>query len=194
MGVDHSEALIKAARRHNSGPKVEFAAASIAEFESGSNFDLVFMVGVLHHLDQRPVVMARIRQLLRPGGYLAVNEPQPSNRLVSFARRIRASLDGSYSDDQDEISPGEMHRLFSAAGFNEIQITPQGLFSTPFAEVPMRPDFLAGPAARLACIADSSMESRFAGIIRPLSWNLSAIGRRPQVVDPNNQKMAGRET
>jgi SAM-dependent methyltransferase len=185
-GVDHSTELIKVARERNSGPGVTFTSTSISDFDDGSDFDLAFMVGVLHHLDNRPKIMSRIRELLRPGGFFAVNEPQPANPLVSLARKIRASVDRSYSDDQDQIAYDEIHTLFTDGGFTEIEIFPQGLFSTPFAEVPVRPDWLAVPCARAACRLDAFVDARLAGLVKSLTWNLSAVGRRPLVPRPED--------
>ncbi len=180
LGCDHSRELIRAAVAHNSGPNVEFVCTNIADLPEIERVDLVFMVGVLHHLEDRANVMARLRSLLRPGGYLAVNEPQPSNPVISTVRRIRASVDTSYSDDQDEIAFDELHRLFVSAGLIDIEIVPQGLFSTPFAEVPMRPDWLVTPIAKAACFADAALEPRLAAFLGSMTWNLSAVGRCPE--------------
>ncbi len=180
LGCDHSQELIRAAEEQNPGPNVEFVNTSIEEFADTGKFDLIFLVGVLHHLEDRPSIMRRLRGLLRPGGYLAVNEPQPSNILVSAARRMRASVDTLYSDDQDEITIDELRRLFESSDLTNVEIFPQGLFSTPFAEVPMRPHWLVVPIARAACAADIILEKRLARFLKPVAWNLIAVGRCPE--------------
>lgn len=179
-GIDHSQELINAAVLHNSGPNVDFVAIDVADFRKGPAFDLVFLVGVLHHLENRENIMAVLGDLVRPGGFLAVNEPQPSNPFVSVARRIRAVLDRSYSDDQDEIGIDELHHLLVSAGLTEIQVIPQGLLSTPFAEVPMRPDWLMTQISGAACFADGILEPRLKGFLKSMTWNLTGVGRRPE--------------
>lgn len=180
LGCDHSQELIRAAGEYNSGPDVTFLNMDIEDLADSEEFDLIFMVGVLHHLANRPSVMARLKTLLRPGGFLAVNEPQPSNFLISMARQMRASMDAMYSDDQDELEGDEIRDLFESAGLTDVEIIPQGVFSTPFAEVPMRPDWLVAPIARAACSADALFEPRLARFLKPLTWNLTAIGRCPE--------------
>ena len=180
LGCDHSGELIRAAVTHNSGPDIEFLNTRLEDLVDTGGFDLVFLVGVLHHLEDRSENMARLRRMLRPGGYLAVNEPQPSNFLISSARRIRASVDPSYSDDQDEIALDELRRLYESADLTDVVVFPQGLFSPPFAEVPMRPDWLCGPIAGAACYADAILEARFGRFLRPVTWYLSVVGRRPE--------------
>lgn len=185
-GIDHSHELITSAERLNAGPNIKFLRSGVVDFNDDSGFDLVFLIGVLHHMDGRRDIMSQLRDLVRPGGYLAVNEPQPSNPIVSGARKLRAILDSSYSDDQDEIACNELLRLFSAAELTEIEISPQGVFSTPFAEVPMRPDWLMTPIARAACLADTLVEPRLTGALRSVTWNLTAIGRRQGTVPSDN--------
>ncbi len=179
-GIDHSLELIATARRYNTGPDTEFIRTGVVDFKDASGFDLVFLIGVLHHMEDRPEIMDNLRNLVRPGGYLAVNEPQPSNPLVSGARILRTRFDESYSDDQDEIGFDELLRLFSSAGLTDIEISPQGIFSTPFAEVAMRPDWLMAPVARAACTIDRIAEPLLVGPLRFLTWNLTAVGRRPR--------------
>jgi SAM-dependent methyltransferase len=180
LGIDQSHRLVEIARAVNGAANVEFLAVGIEDLSVEGGFDLAFMVGVLHHLDDREAAVGKVVGSLRPGGYLALNEPQPANPLMTAARRFRARIDSSYSDDQDEIPGHELRRVLESAGLTEVRTKPQGLFSTPFAEVVLGPQFLTAPAARFACRVDSLLESRLPQALHSVSWNLVAMGRKPE--------------
>jgi 2-polyprenyl-3-methyl-5-hydroxy-6-metoxy-1,4-benzoquinol methylase len=176
VGIDHSRRLIEVAREKNSGHGVSFEASSIAEFDPESPFDVIFMIGVLHHLENPSVSVGAMVRWLRPGGFLVANEPQPGNPLIRVARRARARHDSCYSSEQEEISAGELRSLFRDAGLEEIEITAQGFASTPFAEIALKPYRLMAPLARSACAVDDWIEKRGSSWTRKLSWNLIACG------------------
>ncbi len=179
LGIDHSAALVDAARARHGAPHVRFVAADAMDVEVDRPADLVLMIGVLHHLEDPGAVLARARAWLRPGGFVAVNEPHPGNPLVSLLRRARKRLDGAYSDEQCEIGGRALRGLFDHAGLVDVALAPQGVLSTPFAEVILRPAALARAASVVACAADRALESIAGPLLRPLSWNLVATGRRP---------------
>lgn len=179
IGIDHSERLIEMAVRENSSEGVHFETRSVDDFDPPSSFDLIFMVGVLHHLEDAARSLETMVQWLAPGGYLVANEPQPANPLIRIARRARVRCDGSYSTEQEEISAGELHGLFERAGLEEIVIIPQGFVSTPFAEVVLKPFSVMAPLARFACAVDGLLEKRSYSWLRSLSWNLIGCGRAP---------------
>jgi SAM-dependent methyltransferase len=180
VGVDYSTELIDLARRYNAHPEAAFHVADAARFQPGERFDLVFMIGVLHHFDDIGELLMRIRAWLEPGGLLVANEPHSGNPAVRLARRIRKRIDPSYSSDQRELSAHELRSQLSRAGFEQVKIVPQGLFSTPFAEVPVDPARLTAPLVRAACAVDNLLERRLGRVIAPLSWNLIAVGRQPR--------------
>ena len=72
-----------------------------------------------------------------------------------------------------------MRGLFESAGLVDVHVTPQGVFSTPFAEVVLRPHGVADMLSRAACATDRTLEALAAPLLRPVSWNLVTIGRRP---------------
>jgi len=179
VGLDHSLELVRLAREYNGGPGIEFVAASIADFATDRRFDLIFLIGVLHHLEEMDEALVTLAGLLAPGGYLAVNEPQPANPIVSATRWLRTVMDRSYSSDQVQLGRRRLRHTFSQAGLVGVEVRPQGLFSTPFAEMPLRPSFLTTPAARLACWIDKAAEPVMGSLLLPLSWNLVVVGRDP---------------
>lgn len=178
-GMDHSAELIQAAEKYNSGPGVDFSRMDLRDIAEERTVDLVFMIGVLHHLDDPLDALVRLRRILRPGGYIAVNEPQPANPIFSTARGLRALIDRTYSDDQDEIPYSELLNMFESAGFADVAVKPQGLVSTPFAEVPMAPEWLFTRLAKIACRIDTAVEEIAGKPLRYASWNFVAVGRCP---------------
>ncbi|MFI4848106.1 MAG: class I SAM-dependent methyltransferase [Gimesia chilikensis] len=179
-GVDYSTNLIEYAREFNGGPGIQFVAQNIQEFLPGRSFDLIFAIGLLHHLDNLDATLAALVQLLKPGGWLVANEPQPANPVISFARTIRKRIDANYSSDQRELSSAELQAACSRAGLTDIRLRPQGLFSTPFAEVPLSPQWLTTPCAKLACWTDGCLEHLPAWLLNRLTWNLIIAGQKPE--------------
>ena len=51
-----------------------------AELGFGAGFDVVTLFDVLEHVDTPRPLLARVRELLRPGGWLAINEPNRDRR------------------------------------------------------------------------------------------------------------------
>ncbi|QDU07031.1 class I SAM-dependent DNA methyltransferase [Gimesia aquarii] len=179
-GVDYSENLIHYACVHNSGPEIEFVAANIKDFQPGKSFDLIFAIGLLHHFDDLDSMLKSTVQLLKPGGWFIANEPQPGNPLVSVARRIRKRIDTHYSAEQKELTARSLQDACERANLSSVQILPQGLFSTPFAEVPLSPQWLSTPFSYLACFTDKIVERLPAIALRKLTWNLIVAGQKPE--------------
>jgi 2-polyprenyl-3-methyl-5-hydroxy-6-metoxy-1,4-benzoquinol methylase len=176
LGVDHSTELIEHARSRHQDSAVEFRSMRIHDLAETDAFDVVFVIGVLHHLDDVDGALERMVAALRPGGTLAVNEPQPGNPVVRVARRVRKRVDRSYSEDQIEFTPAELREMFVRHGLREVGTRPQGFLSTPFAEVPLPLPAVTVRLARLAVAADRRIArwgtpSRFA-------WNCIATGRK----------------
>ncbi len=178
VGIDHSERLIELARRFNCHANAEFLATSIQQFEPRQQFDVIFMIGVLHHLEDCAAVLPELVQMLRPGGWLAVNEPVRGNPLIGMARRTRKRMDKDYSDDQIEMSRNEVREAFVQAGLEVVAVVPQGIISTPLAEVPLRPQVLFSPVSRVCSWVDVVAENAAGSLLWPFAWNLVAVGQR----------------
>jgi trans-aconitate methyltransferase len=177
-GIDYAQGLIDYARQHNAGPGVTFEIANIKDFDPGRRFDVIVMIGVLHHLDDMDAAMRHLATLLKPGGWIAANEPQPANPLIRAARRARTRVDAAYSDEQDQLSGARLRAVYEGAGLANVRVRPQGLLSTPFAEVVLKPQWLTQPLAKVACAADTVAETLLGPALRPLTWNLVATGQK----------------
>jgi SAM-dependent methyltransferase len=177
-GVDYSEELIKYARHFNGGAGREFVCANVRDFDSERRFDVVFMVGVLHHMPEPALVLSGLRDLLAPRGVVVVNEPQRGNPAVSALRWMRKRVDPSYSADQVEFSEPEICELFASAGL-EARCFAQGIFSTPFAETRPLPPVASLALSRVATAIDPWLERAMnGGLLRRLAWNVAVVGKR----------------
>ena len=109
-GVDYSEELIGYAQRYNAGPGREFLSANIKDFVATRRFDVILMVGVLHHMPDPAGILDQLRGLLAPEGLVVVNEPQRGNPAISALRWLRKRVDSSYSPDQVDVVVNEPQR------------------------------------------------------------------------------------
>lgn len=176
-GLDHSAALIEYACAHNDGPGTVFEVGDVAAFSPPRRYDVIFMIGVLHHLSAPVDILRHLRAFLAPGGAVVVNEPQSANALIRYARSWRKRVDAAYSADQEQYSERELRTMFEAAGYEQVEVAAQGLLSTPFAEVHTPVQVLSAPLSRFCCAIDALLERRCPELLRRLSWNLIAAGR-----------------
>ena len=179
VGIDYADKLIECAKQSNNLPGTRFETANIKSLDMHECFDAVVMIGVLHHMEDTETAMRQMVQTLKPGGWLLANEPHPGNPIVRLARRLRKRMDNDYSDEQDQLSAKQMRSIYEAAGLTDIKVVPQGLLSTPFAEVPMGPTWLTRPLARVCCTFDTAVERSLRPLLGPVSWNLAVAGRKP---------------
>lgn len=180
LGLDHSARLVHLARsRHRDLPRASFLVADVLTWEAAQPFDLIFAIGVLHHLTDIRRALAQTFRALRPGGWIVVNEPQPGNPLIRAARWMRKRTDSSYSADQVELRGDTIHQLLNAAGFVDTRAVAQGFIATPLAEVivPLGP--LGPVVSRGACASDRLLERTVGRAFPKLSWNVAVAGRRP---------------
>ncbi|MDO8592381.1 MAG: class I SAM-dependent methyltransferase [bacterium] len=101
-GVDISEAYINYARRRYNKTFKAMDARRLAF--PGQSFDIVWVNGVLHHLDDASVrqILKEIKRVLKTGGRVIIMEDTPG---VKFISKIVRSLDaGGY------IRPAEGYR------------------------------------------------------------------------------------
>jgi 2-polyprenyl-3-methyl-5-hydroxy-6-metoxy-1,4-benzoquinol methylase len=181
VGVDYSKGLIDYAKQYNSSPKAQFICANIKEYLPEEKFDVIFMIGVLHHFDDMQGILAHIFSLLKPGGVVVANEPQASNPLIQGLRTLRTKLDKSYSDDQVQLLPDNLKELYKAVGLQEIQMFGQGYFSTPFAEVVLKPTWIIHGLSISSIKLDKIIQSVSWSPVKKISWNVVGIGFKSNI-------------
>ena len=159
-GVDANPRVIEAARVRAAGhdlapPRLTFhhlPAGDPLPFEEAS-FDLVTTVSVLEFISDARVrddVVAALRRMVRPGGFLYLATPRPALREYHTRRWLG---DVARQDGLPWSSPARQVRRW-ADGWERIQVVPRQvrriLDAAPFVPAP-----LAGGAARLALAVGS---------------------------------------
>lgn len=176
-GVDYSGELIRYAEEHNGGPDREFVCANIKDFSPSRRFDVILMVGVLHHIPDAADVLVELGNLLTPAGVVVANEPQRGNPAISALRWVRKRVDKDYSSDQIEFTESELTALFNRAGY-AVESFPQGVLTTPFAETQPLPERLSAALSRLASAVNPALDKLMVGqLARRLAWNVVVVGR-----------------
>ena len=178
MGIDYSKKLIKYAKFINKKTNISFITKDLYQFSTKKKYDVLFMIGVIHHMVDMDRTMKVACSLIKPGGYIIANEPQKANHFIHLLRIIRSKIDKSYSEDQEELDNSQLIKLFEDARLTKVKSFPQGFFSTPFAEVVMNPQFIFQHLSKIACSIDKVIESKFVGLLNKLSWNTIVIGQK----------------
>jgi SAM-dependent methyltransferase len=101
LGIDHNEAYLEVARRLNPGVTFVVGDAADLHVRDRGPFDLVFVSGVLHHLDDDEVrALARTTaSILAPGGRFVALEPEFLAGQPLSARLIVAADRGQHVRD-----------------------------------------------------------------------------------------------
>jgi SAM-dependent methyltransferase len=131
VGADLSEDVLLYAKASFGSNRVTFV--NIADLSQSERFDLCYINGVFHHIlpNERQQTLMMIRELLEPGGHLALFENNPWNpgtRMVM--RRI------PFDRDAMPLSFLEASRRIKAAGFKVCGT--RFLFYMPKALAPLR--------------------------------------------------------
>ena len=171
-GIDYSSNFIDIAKKiHKKG---NFIQGNVKELHLlfSEEYDIIMGVGVLHHIDDLGKAFSSIKTISGRNTIKAFIEPQNGNPIVQLLRRIRKRLDKSYSKDQIFFTKEELTELMKSHGFEIIKIKYQGYFSTPFAQVILKPAFLFFPICKLAVLLDDLI---FRYFNNSWSWNIIVI-------------------
>lgn len=177
-GIDYSDELIKYANLNNKKDNTTFISKDLYDYKTPHKFDVLFMIGVLHHMVDMEKAMSVAKSLLKPGGFIIANEPQKANLIIHLLRLIRSKIDKSYSEDQEELSNNQLLDLFKSTDLKKINTYPQGFFSTPFAEVVINPQGFFKHISRIACSIDKAIEGSIGKYFSKLFWNTIIIGQK----------------
>ena len=97
-GVDLSEAAI--ARAKSQYPGIQFTAGNLYEIPLTSDpVDLVVCQEVIAHVSDQPLLVRRISEVIKPGGYLIISA---ANKFVMDRMRDSDGLVGVGAEDPDE--------------------------------------------------------------------------------------------
>lgn len=126
-GFDLSAAMIEAARARH--PAACIAQADVTRFRPKSVYDLVLILGGLHHVPHAATqVVATLSRAVRPGGYFLSWEPTHGNAVVEAIReRIYQRNAVFESDSERAFAVRELCDMFESAGFRLVDIMYPGL-------------------------------------------------------------------
>ena len=169
LAVDISPELVELARRRGlPAERVRFVAGRFEECDVEGPFDAVIGSSVLHHLEIE-ASLARIRGLLRPGGWLSFAEPNMLNPQIAFQKKmpipwLRRRL--GESPDETAFVRWRLDKLMRGLGFEAIEIEPYDWLH------PSTPRPLIGAVQRLSYALEK------VPLVREFSGSLVIRGRR----------------
>jgi len=182
LGIDHSKELIKIATKYNEGvTNATFICANVKSEKLPSNYaDTILAIGVLHHMTQLDEIMTALKRIAKPGAVFIAIEPIDVNPIVQLLRWVRGNVDPSYSEEQHFFSSKELKDLMIKNQLCNISLQYFGLFSKPFAEVIMYPQFIFKHVSRLFVKIDNIIDKLFPIILRFTAWDIIVRAKFPE--------------
>lgn len=172
IGIDYSEELIKIADSIYSDNGITFRSSDILSFDPVMKYDLVLLIGVLHHLTDLEKNLDYIKKIGNENALYIFLEPQAKNPLIQILRFFRKIIDPSYSKTQRFFHKNELLALLNSASYEVKESRYTGYFSPPLAQVIMKPVILFYPIAKLLTYTDCLIQ-KF--LPNRLSWNITII-------------------
>ncbi|GAB3328245.1 methyltransferase domain-containing protein [Larkinella ripae] len=132
LGIDPGETLIAQARQQADAlPQLEFQQADVYRFATDERFDLVTCARVLQWLNRPEEALLRMKELVKPGGYLAILDynhekvewtPAPPASMRKFydaflTWRREAGFDNAIAD--------HLAGLMQRNGLEDVTVEPQ---------------------------------------------------------------------
>jgi len=126
IAVDISEDLLSIARAKNlPEDRVMFMRKRFEECDIDGPFDAVIGSSILHHLDIKPA-LAKIKELLKPGGIMSFAEPNMLNPIIMFQSHVPAMRRAfGYSPDEMAFTRWKLKQYLEETGFSRIKIIPR---------------------------------------------------------------------
>ncbi|MEX2127723.1 MAG: methyltransferase domain-containing protein [Xanthobacteraceae bacterium] len=128
-GFDYSEEVIERVRREN--PDLRVWQADATEFCPDRNYDLVVLLGGLHHVHHAASrTLKRLAAAIKPGGHFLSLEPTHGNRIFGAVRNaIYRRNDLFDAATERDFSVRELSSMFEEAGLQPIDAMYPGLLS-----------------------------------------------------------------
>lgn len=130
VGVDISLSMLEAAQRDHVGGNFVFVQGDATSLPlADANFDSVFMLGGIHHVNNRDGLFKEIFRILKPGGRFFFREPVSDFFLWRWIRaliyRLSPALD---SETERPLRYLETVPVLERCGFNLVRWRTEGFF------------------------------------------------------------------
>jgi ubiquinone/menaquinone biosynthesis C-methylase UbiE len=117
-GIDHSDTMVRAARRRNAAAikagRIDLRQGDVARLPyPDESFDKAFAIHSIYFWAKPVECLSELRRVLKPGGLLAITI-QPKDKWAELQQR-ESSLRTLYFST-------ELVSMFSAAGFREVRV------------------------------------------------------------------------
>lgn len=115
-GFDFSRPLVERARQ--TFPKADIYVQDVTRFEGEGNFDLMILIGGLHHVYAHvSSVMEKLSAALKPGGFFINLEPTQNNRLYRWVRSKIYHENELFDEETEQaFDLNELNGLYRRAG------------------------------------------------------------------------------
>jgi SAM-dependent methyltransferase len=128
-GFDYSDEVVTAVLREN--PGIHVAHADVTRFSADRTYDLVVLLGGLHHVHHAaPEAAHRLAAAVRPGGWLLNLEPTHGNALFAAIRRSIYRSNALFDAATEKgFSVAALTAMFERAGLEPVDVMYPGLLS-----------------------------------------------------------------
>lgn len=118
VGVDISAAMLRSARAEHTAPRLSFVQGDATRLPLASDsFDSVFMLGGIHHVNDRAVLFAEVARILKPGGMFYFREPVSDFFLWRWLRAVIYRLSPALDHETERpLRAAETLPVLEAAG------------------------------------------------------------------------------
>lgn len=129
VGFDYSEPLVAHVKRND--PSLNVSLMDVTRFESGPVYDLVMLLGGLHHVPRHTVaVIGRMHDALREGGYFISFEPTHNNFIFRKIREHIYRRNNLFDAETEEaFELGKLDNYFHQNGFRLVRQMYPGLLA-----------------------------------------------------------------
>jgi 2-polyprenyl-3-methyl-5-hydroxy-6-metoxy-1,4-benzoquinol methylase len=106
---------------------VTFFKKSVLDIDTSDKFNIVWVEQAFHHLEPRAQVLEKLRDLVKPGGYLIISETNAWNPLVQLLLfkwrgfKTIIKVDGHIWGNERILTPCKLKKLLKNQGFVNIK-------------------------------------------------------------------------
>ena len=179
-GFDYSDEVVALVRRENPGLRI--AHADVTRFSPDRTYDLVIVLGGLHHVRHAAAdTVKRLTAAIRPGGWFISLEPTHGNELFGALRKAIYRHNALFdSATEQDFAVRELRAMFEGAGLDLIDVMYPGLLSYVLYYNPDAfPLLNIGGARTVRFLFSIERPLMRSGVGRVLSFATLSLWRRP---------------